>query len=301
MWQRDGSAGEDCPERVPRRHYRLDGPVVKCDEADRRRHGFKKPSKPIPDPDALFPCHLRATMTDLSEQIRSCLAVQLTRAEKDALNLLAAWPLCNTEQFMGLMGGVTRRRANQVIQSQTSRSLIRTREQRHFLTDEGLCYLAHRDRAAVKMALGCWSALLRRTRNSDTPVYRGIALRTMASQLHRQDAITGFGAAMSAETARSQDYELLELLPTSRSSIGYHYHGADYVVHPDATFLLCYRVHCRPYFLEFERRAITPKRVRARLKNYRRYFASGWPGRDHGGQLPLVLFLFEFPRPRRPS
>ena len=99
------------------------------------------------------------------------------------------------------------------------------------------------------MALGCWSTLLRRTRNSDTPVYRGIALRTMASQLHHQDAITGFGAAMSAETARSQDYELLELLPTSRSSIGYHYHGADYVVHPDATFLCATGDIAAPIFL----------------------------------------------------
>ncbi len=39
-------------------------------------------------------------------------------------------------------------------------------------------------------------------------------------------------------TARSRDHGLLELLPTSRCSIGYHYQGTGYVVHPDATFWL---------------------------------------------------------------
>ena len=145
------------------------------------------------------------------------------------------------------------------------------------------------------MALGRWSGRKRRRSKGNVPVYAGSALRTMASQMEHQDAITGFAAALSAETDRSQECELLELLPTSRSANGYRYHGADYVVHPDASILLCHRGHCRPYFLEFERRAITPRRVRARLQNYPRYFASGWSEPDHGGPLPLVLFVFEIP------
>ena len=65
------------------------------------------------------------------------------------------------------------------------------------------------------------------------------------------------------------------------------------MIHPDATFWMAYRGDWRPYFLEFERRAVTPRRVRARLKNYPRYFACGWADLDHAGQLPLVLFVFE--------
>ena len=65
------------------------------------------------------------------------------------------------------------------------------------------------------------------------------------------------------------------------------------MIHPDATFWLSCQGDWRPYFLEFERRAVTPKRVRARLRNYPRYFASGWADLDHAGQLPLVLFVFE--------
>ena len=99
----------------------------------------------------------------------------------------------------------------------------------------------------------------------------------------------------TAEAARSRNYQMLEMLPTSRSSIGYYFQGQYYVVHPDATFWLAYQGDWRPYFIEVERRAVTPKRVRERLRNYRRYFASTWPREDHGGALPLVLFVFETP------
>jgi len=44
------------------------------------------------------------------------------------------------------------------------------------------------------------------------------------------------------------------------------------VAYSVAVFWLSYQVDWRPYFLEFERRATTPRRVRARLENYRRYF-----------------------------
>ena len=76
--------------------------------------------------------------------------------------------------------------------------------------------------------------------------------------MHHQYGITGIAAALSAEVARSKGHYLLELLPTSRSSIGYRYRGTDYVIHPDATFRLACQDDWRPYFLEFEHRAVTP-------------------------------------------
>ena len=261
----------------------------------RQQHNPGAEEKLSPDPETLYPGHLRAAMPEPSELLRSSLAVRLTRAEKDALDLLAAWPLCTTDQLAGLMGGVTRRRANQVLSSLAGHSLVRADGQRHVLTDDGLRYLAHRDRAAVGPVVGRWSARKRRRRNTNAPVYVGTALRSIASQMEHHDAITGFAAALSAETARSPDYEVLDLMPTSRSAVGYRWDWTNYVVHPDASFQLAYQGQWRFYLLEFERRATTPRRVRTRLENYRRYFNSGWPNRDHGGLPPLVLFVLPHP------
>ena len=258
----------------------------------RRRHSPNAEREPTPDPDTLYPGHLRTVMPEPSEMLGSSLAVRLTGAEKDALDLLAAWPLCTTDQLSGLMGGVTRRRVNQVLNSLTGHSLVRADGQRHALTDEGLSYLARRDRAAVGPVLGRWSTRKRRRRNSAVPVYAGTALRAIASQMPHHDAITGFASMLSAEAARSCDYQVLDLMPTSRSAVGYRWDWTNYVVHPDASFQLAYREQWRFYLLEFERRATTPRRVRTRLGNYRRYFDSGWPNRDHGGLPPLVLFVF---------
>ena len=101
-------------------------------------------------------------------------------------------------------------------------------------------------------------------------------MRAIASQLQHHSGITDFAAALTAEVTRTPGYELLDLLPTSRSSAGYWYMGTNYVVHPDVSFQLGYRGQWRPYFLEYERRATTPKRVPAKLESYRRYFQSGW-------------------------
>ena len=248
------------------------------------------------DPDALYPDDVQAAMPDPPEQVKSCLAVQLTRSEKDALDLLAAWPLCTTEQLVGLMGGATRRRANQVLRSLAGRSLVHSENQRHVLRDEWLRYLARRDRSAVRIALGRWSARWRRPREGKAPVYAGTALRSLDSQMEHQDAINTVVAALSAEAARSKGHFLLELLPTSRASIGYRWGRTSYAIHPDASFTLEYRGRWLPFLLEFERRAAIPRRISRRLASYQRYFSSGWAQRDHGGRLPVVLFVFETPQ-----
>ena len=245
---------------------------------------------PKPNPSDLYPSGVQAAMPEPTEQLASTLSAQLTRAEKDALDLLAAWPLCTREQLAGLMGGVTLRRVNQVLRSLTQRGLVRTEEPLHMLTDEGLTYLARRDRAAVGLTLGRWSA---EPLYLNADIYAGTAVRALASQLRHHAGVVDFAAALSAEVARSPDHDLFDLLPTSRSSISYRYDWTTYVIHPDASFTLEYKGRWRPYLLEFERRATTPKRARSRLKSYRRYFQSGWAERDHEGRLPRVLFVFE--------
>ena len=248
--------------------------------------------RPKPRPRTLYPSGVQATMPEPTEQLTPALSVQLTRAEKDALDLLAAWSLCTREQLAGLMGGVTLRRVNQVLRSLTQHGLVRTDEPLHMLTDEGLTYLARRDRAAVGLTLNRWSA---EPLYLNADIYAGTAVRALASQLRHHAGVIDFAAALSTEVARSPDHDLFDLLPTSRSSIGYRYDWTTYVIHPDASFTLEYKGRWRPYLLEFERRATTPKRIRSRLKSYQRYFLSGWAERDHEGRPPRVLFVFESP------
>ncbi len=291
VWQQCGSGlGENPPVRISPDGSPA-GIIAWTERLLESSYPFLR-DNPKPKPGTLYPSGVQASMPEPTEQLTSTLSVQLTSAEKDALDLLAAWPLGTREQLAGLMGGVTLRRVNQVLRSLRQHGLAREDDSLHVLTDEGLTYLARRDRAAVGLTLDRWSAEPLYL-NSD--VYAGTAVRALASQLRHHAGVTGFAAALSAEVARSPDYDLFDLLPTHRSSIGYRYDWTTYVIHPDASFTLEYQGRCRPFLLEFERRATTPKRARSRLKSYQRYFLSGWAERDHEGRLPRVVFVFESP------
>ena len=291
VWQQCGAGlGDDPPVRVSP-DASLTGILAWAERLLDSSYSFLR-YNPKPNPGALYPSGVQAAMPEPSQQLVPAFGVQLTRADKDALDLLAAWPLCTREQLAGLMRGVTLRRVNQVLRSLSQHGLVRTDGPLHMLTDEGLTYLARRDRAAVGLTLDRWSA---EPLHLDADIYAGTAVRALASQMRHHAGVIDFAAGLSAEVARSPDHDLFDLLPTSRSSIGYRHDWTTYVIHPDASFTLEYKGRWRPYLLEFERRATTPKRARSRLKSYRRYFDSGWAKRDHGGRLPRVLFVFESP------
>ncbi len=291
VWQQCGTGlGDDPPVQVSP-DASLPGILAWAERLLDSSYSFLR-DNPKPNPGALYPSGVQAAMPEPTEQLRAAIAVQLTRADKDALDLLAAWPLCTREQIAGLMGGVTQRRVNQVLRSLSQHGLVQADGPLHVLTDEGLTYLARRDRAAVGLTLDWWSA---EPAYSNPNVYAGAALRALASQPRHHAGVTGFAAALSADVARSPDHDLFDLLPTSRSSIGYRYDWTTYVILPDASFTLEYRGRWRPCLLEFERRATTPRRVAARLESYHRYFQSGWAERGHGGFLSWVLFVFETP------
>ena len=291
VWQQCGSGlGNDPPVRIDP-DTSLAGILAWMDRLLDKPNSLLR-ERPTADPEALYSSRVKAAMPEPTKQITLSLAVQLTRAEKDALDLLATWPLCTREQLAGLMGSVTLRRVNQVLRSLREHDLVREDGALLMLTDEGLTCLARRDRAAVGLTLDRWSP---EPTHSNPPVYVGTALRALKSQLRHHAGVVDFASALSAELAKSPDYDLFDLLPTHRSSIGYRQNEITYAIHPDASFTLEYKGDWCPYLLEFERRATTPKRIPKRLRSYRRYFLSGWAKRDHEGQLPTVLFVFESP------
>ncbi len=235
----------------------------------------------------------RSDLPDPAEQFDhapSALSLTLSRAEKRALDLLAGWPFSSPTQLAGLMDGASERRANQVLHALREHGLVQREELGYLLSDAGLTYLARRDRAAVGPTLDRWTPV------RDEEGYIGSLVQTAANQHRHQAGVTWFCARLSAEAARSPGHELLDLLPTQRSQISYEHQWTRYPLYPDASFQLSYRGDWHWCLLEFERRATTPRRVPERLRAYRRYFGSAYVRPDHGGQLPLVLFLFETKR-----
>ena len=154
-------------------------------------------------------------------------------AENQVLDLSADWPLSTTERIAGLMGGVTPRRANQVLRSHRRRSLLRRDGKVHVLTDEGLTTFARRDRAAVGPMLDRWTP-----QQAEDGTYIGTALRAIASQRQHQAGVTEFAAQLSTEVNRSPDHEIFDLLPAQRSQISYRSGFKNFVLHPDASFQL---------------------------------------------------------------
>ena len=198
VWQQCGSGlGDDPPVRISP-DASLPGILAWAERLLGSSYSFLRDS-PKPNPGTLYPSGIQAAMPEPSH-LASALSVQLTRADKDALDLLAAWPLCTREQLAGLMGGVTQRRVNQVLRSLSQRGLVQADGPLHVLTDEGLTYLARRDRAAVGLTLDRWSA---EPSYSNPDVYAGTALRALASQQRHHAGVTGFAAALTAEVARS--------------------------------------------------------------------------------------------------
>ena len=198
VWQVCGTGTNNNPPVAIDTNITLSKFVPSIDQMSETSYLYKLATGNVsPDPDTLYTSRLRATMLEPSEQLSSSLAMQLTAAEKQTLELLSSWPLCTKGKLAGLMGGVTCRRVNQILIFLTNRSLARADGQRHVLTVDGLRYLARRDRASVSMVLGRWSPGRRKKGDSNTSAYRGSSLRTMASQFDHHDAVTSFAAAIT--------------------------------------------------------------------------------------------------------
>ncbi|MYD35714.1 MAG: hypothetical protein F4X20_01625 [Dehalococcoidia bacterium] len=292
VWQQGGIL--DFREQLSTivRHASLDDILDTQDEFIRDPNK-NHPIPAFPIPDLVYDHRVVATMPAPEKQLASSLSILLTRAEKDALNVLADWPLCTTEQLAGLLGGVTKRRANQLVQSLKRQGLIHSTEHSHVLREKALTYLSRRDRAAVGQTLDRWSSEPFPDGDTTSIPYLGTALRTMEAQPHHHAGITDFAATLTAKAKFSRDYDVRFLLPTARSQITYSYDVKNHVLMPDASFQLAFRGDWHTYFLEFERRATTLKRVTERLQSYIRYFKSDYARKDHGGRWPRVLFIFE--------
>ena len=215
----------------------------------------------------------------------------LKPAEKRALDLLFDWPWLSPEELAGLLG-VSRPRAYQLAAALEGFGLatrVPAGGRRLALTDRGLAVLARRDRAAVGGARKRWSPAP--TDAGDWRTVSGRRSRQLLRDMRHTAAVHGFVAALARES-RAMGWEVEQLDPPIRASRYFRHFGGMRSVHPDAFGVLRKGLTVWPFFLEWERRAVRPVTMAARLAPYLRYYSSHRPTDDHGAQ-PAVLVVFD--------
>ena len=218
---------------------------------------------------------------------------RLSPAEKRLLDALAAWPWIAREH-LGALLGVGRTRLSGLLHRLEDLGLVRAHGPggRLALSEGGLTLLARRDRAAAADARRRWSA---EPFDPEAPLtWRNVSgrrTRQLLRNLAHTSAVHGFAARLAVQ-ARAEGWELVQLDPPHRASRYFRHDGALHSVHPDAFGVLCRGGTPRAFFLEWERRAVRPSTMAARLAPYLRYYATPRPTDDHGLR-PDVLVVFE--------
>ena len=231
---------------------------------------------------------------DLASDVRLSPPVLLKPAEKRVLALLAGWPWISQRDLAGLLS-VSETRVSRAVASLAWQGLairLPAAGGRLALTDQGLALLARRDRASVGAARKRWSV---------APIDEGEPLhwrnvsggrsRQLLRNLDHTAAVHGFLAALVRQS-RALGWETAQLDPPHRASRHFRHQGSLRSVHPDAFGLLRRGPDALAFFLEWERRAVRPVTMTARLAPYLRYYASHRPTDDHGIR-PAVLVVFD--------
>ena len=246
------------------------------------------------------PLAWRSLPTPLPELERGCrdermLPALLKPVEKRALDLVSDWPWI-TPPHLGALLGVKRSRLSEVLQRLGELGLVLDStvegNRRLAVTDRGLALLAHRDRTSLGVARSRWSVA---PLDQNEPLHwrnvSGRSSRQLLCTIEHTDAVHGFVAAL-AEQARERSLEVIQLDPPRRASRYFRHDDRLHSVQPDAFGILRREDGVWPFFLEWERRAVRPVTMAARLAPYLRYYASRRPTDDHGTQ-PAVLVVFD--------
>ena len=223
------------------------------------------------------------------------LTALLSPAEKGALDLLSDWPWASRLELAGIMG-VSARRASQLLARLGEFGLVGhaggLRIQRLAVTDRGLALLARRDRTSMVAARRRWSiAPLDVAEPLTWRNVSGSRSRQLLRNVEHTVAVHRFLAAL-ADQARAAGWQVAQLDPPRRASRYFRHDGRLHSVLPDAFGIMRRGNETVPFFLEWERRAVRPVTMAARLAPYLRYYSSQRPLDDHGVQ-PVVLVVFD--------
>ena len=218
----------------------------------------------------------------------------LKPAEKRFLDLLFDWPGIAPDDLRKVLG-LSRGRFYEVLAVLNGAGLVsRITVEKHLglaLTDRGLALLARRDRTSVGAARKRWSI---RPTGSGAPIeWRSVSGRRSRQLLRNLDhttAVHGFMAALAGQPS-STGWELAQIDPPMRAARHFRHQDGQRSVHPDAFGVLRRGSTKWPFFLEWERRAVRPSTMAARLAPYLRYYSSHRPTDDHGAQPTILVVL----------
>ena len=216
-------------------------------------------------------------------------------AEKRALDLFSDWPWASRRELSGFMG-VSERRASQVVAGLECYGLASHADAGRYgrlaLTDRGLGLLARRDRTSIGAARRRWSVT---PLDPEEPLtwrnVSGSRSRQLLRNVEHTGAVHRFLVALAGQ-ARAAAWDVVQLDPPRRASRYFRHEGRLHSVLPDAFGLLRRGEETVPFFLEWERRAVRPVTMAARLAPYLRYYSSRRPLDDHGF-IPVVLVVFD--------
>ena len=119
----------------------------------------------------------------------------------------------------------------------------------------------------------------------------GRRTRQLLRNVEHTQAVHAFLAALSAQ-ARLLGWEVVQLDPPARASRYFRHQEKMRSINPDAFGVLRKGNTTWPFFPEWERRAVRPSTMSARLAPYLRYFSSLRPTDDHGVR-PDLLVVFD--------
>ena len=269
--------------------WRTPSGATHLDLRESLRHTGRRGPWPEEEPPA------RASLpVDLDEETGEdwMLPATLKPVEKRAMDLVADWPWL-TPVHLGAVMGLKRSRLSEVVTGLSSLGLVLDARiegtRRLAVADRGLAMLARRDRASVGTAKKRWSAV-----PLDDGEWRSVSgrrSRQLLRNIEHTEAVHAFITAL-ARQARSRSREILQLDPPRRASRYFRRDGRLRSIHPDAFGVLRWRDATWSFFLEWERRAVRPVTMAARLAPYLRYYSSHRPTDDHGSR-PHVLVVFQ--------
>ncbi len=225
------------------------------------------------------------------------LAAGFGPSEKRTLDLLVDWPWLRLDHLAALLG-VGRTRLRHLLRRTDDCELVVRKtvsgRTRLALSDRGLALVARRDRASVGDLRKRWSAEpIDPDRAVDWRNVQGTRCRQLLRHLDHTESVHWFLAALS-EQVRERGWDLIQLDPPQRASRYFRLDGKLYSIQPDAFGVLHCHGRNQPFFLEWERRAIRPSTMAAKLAPYLRYYSSRHPVGDHGAP-PNLLVTFEDP------